>query len=85
MMGAVFHHRFGSSGTHPAIFPRADREPAGVGALRGSPKSCDLNFWTRSVELEDFLGRIAPGAGTSENDVHLALILMGGWCGLDRH
>ena len=84
-MRGYCRHCLGLSETHPAIFPRADREPAGDGALRSSPKSCNSNFWTRSVELEDFLGRIAPGAGTSENDVHFALILMGGWCGQDRH
>ena len=41
--------------------------------------------WTRPVEPEDFLGRrTAPGAGSSFhiwNDP-LALIHMGGWCGL---
>ncbi len=85
MMEVVCRHRLGCSETHPAFFPRADREPPDVGALWGSPNPCDYNYWTRSVELEDFLGRIAPGAGTSENDLRFALILMGGWCGFDRH
>jgi len=66
MIGNEKPNRFGCSNIHSAVFPRAEREPINAGALRGSPTSCDLHFWTRSVELEDFLGRIAPGAGTSE-------------------
>ncbi len=75
--------RFLCPGAHPAIRPPAFREPHGAGPIWGNHDICNPFFWTRLVEPEDFLGRlVAPGAGDLHLNVSLALIRMGGWCGL---
>jgi hypothetical protein len=64
----------------PIFILRLIREPIvsqPVMAPFGVAQILFYSLWTRSVELEDSLGRKAPGAGTSEK-VHFALILMGG-------
>lgn len=65
----------------PIFTPRSIREPTvsqPVMAPFGVAQQPCNSLWTRSVELEDSLGRLAPGAGTFKMKVHLALILMGG-------
>ena len=51
----------------PIFILRLIREPIvsqPVMAPFGVAQTLSYSFWTRSVELEDSLGRFAPGAGT---------------------
>ena len=79
-------------GLSPACTLRSDREPAVSHKVlaypfQGNHKPVISIFWTRPVELEDSLGRRAPGAGVFLLMTHFALILMGdpdGWLGRSR-
>ena len=52
----------------PIFAPRSTREPTVsqpvMAPLGAAQFTCKYLLWTRSVELEDSLGRLAPGAGT---------------------